>query len=286
VSVGVTQKIRSVVVGVNGEATSEAALRWAAGEALALDVPLTICRTYRSSAFAREVGPNPPLERLRRVDPLLDGWLTESAGIRADVVVRIGRTRAEVAEFAGYRDVAVVPARDSRWLAPLAARRAGWPNSLRSAVTVVVRASRSAVGPQAGHVVIAVGDPAAAGPAIDFGFAYAARHDRPVFVFHAGAGPTDEVWVDDRLLETHLVAPPLDLDRLAAAIEQAHLAHPGVLVRHGISRLGPAGALITASLGAALLVVGSHKSRAGALFTGSMDRLAQARAGCSVAVVK
>jgi nucleotide-binding universal stress UspA family protein len=94
------------------------------------------------------------------------------------------------------------------------------------------------------------------------------------------------VWVDDTLLETHLVVPSAGLELLDAEVEPWHHAYPGVPVRRAVLPGDPARTLASVSRGAPLLVVGDRRLREPLrLLLGSVSRRMLMHAPTSVAVV-
>lgn len=157
-------------------------------------------------------------------------------------------------------------------------------------VVVAVRPTTPPVdvtaGPFAGHVVVGVGDGAPAQAAIAFAFVYADRHHKPIAAVHAGAVEPAGVWVDDSRTDVHLTAYPFDLDLLEAAVNDAHDAHPDVPVRRFVLRDAAEQALVAASAGAVLLVVGDRgRNPLTRRLLGSVSRHVVRHARCSVAVV-
>jgi len=135
-------------------------------------------------------------------------------------------------------------------------------------------------------VVVGV-DKGCAAP-LEFAFTFAARHGMPVAAVHIGGGPAAEggVWVDDTLLETHLVVPSAGLDLLDAAVEPWHHAYPEVPVRRAVLPGEPARTLASVAHGAPLLVVGDRGRREPLrLLLGSVSRRMLMHAPTTVAVV-
>jgi nucleotide-binding universal stress UspA family protein len=87
-------------------------------------------------------------------------------------------------------------------------------------------------------------------------------------------------------METHLLGPERGLEALDAALDTVRSEYPGVPVRRAVMRARAGKALVHASSGAALLVVGDRRLPAVARrLLGSVSRHVLLSAHCPVAVV-
>lgn len=137
----------------------------------------------------------------------------------------------------------------------------------------------------AGQVVVGIDDSPETADAVGFAFAQASARGVGLVAVHAW-------WIDPTLLPP---AMPVDWNELGASdqgIIDAVLApwkarYPDVKVARVLARLRTAAALVTASAGAELLVVGS-RGRGGfaSLLLGSVSRKVLQHAACPVAVVR
>lgn len=278
----------TVAAGVDGRPGGWQALSWAAEEAGRTAARLLICRFYAPGSAGAALPAAPAPDRLALADPHL-------AEVVAALAARLGGDRVQVRVGSGdplhlLRRVAervglmVVGAGHEYGvgMGSIATHLAG-----HGVVPVVaVRPLADPTGPFAGHVVVGVdkGFPAPLG----FAFGFAARQGMPVAAVHVGAGPVTEggVWVDDRLLETHLVAPSAGLDLLDAEVEPWHHAYPEVPVRRAVLPGDPAQTLASVARGAPLLVVGDRGRREPLrLLLGSVSRRMLMHAPTTVAVV-
>jgi nucleotide-binding universal stress UspA family protein len=92
--------------------------------------------------------------------------------------------------------------------------------------------------------------------------------------------------VQDNQTQVHLMPHAFDLNLLEGAVMAAHQAYPDVPVRRFVLRERAPSALVSASCGAVLLVVGDRGRTAVARrVLGSVSRHVIGRAHCSVAVV-
>lgn len=92
--------------------------------------------------------------------------------------------------------------------------------------------------------------------------------------------------MDDTLAEIHLMPHAFDFDLLQAALNDAHETYPDVPVRRFVLRERPDTALVSASTGAYLLVVGDRgRGPVTRRMLGSVSRHVVRHAHCSVAVV-
>jgi nucleotide-binding universal stress UspA family protein len=273
---------RSVVVGVDGSASSDAALDWAASQAAAEDLPLVLLTAVstpapQSAAWLAAHGID---ERRLRVQ------LKEEARAllrRCDRRVHEDHPDARDALLDADAGLLVV---GTRGLGPVSRLLLG---SVASTVvkhgtcpTVVVRSAHpSGTG---GGVVVGVaggaGDPAA----VDVAFRIASTRGLTLTAFHSF---WDVVGVDEER-DIARDEPGYDdqWELVAGAVASAAARHPDVEVRHRLSRGFADERLIRASRGADLLVVGHRrKPFLSELVYGSVTPHLVEHAHCSVAVV-
>jgi nucleotide-binding universal stress UspA family protein len=282
-----------ILVGIDGTSASWDALSWATDDLAvrpAMDGPrrLAMHRTYPSGTLGAAIGNPPDMARLTLADPGLARRFHQVRQMLADDDVTLSVHTSDLSDrliAAATADSTVViaaPDRDINTATRIAAHAPG--------VVVAVRPTTPApdvtAGPFAGHVVIGVADGASAQAAVRFAFDYADRHHKPVAAVHADAIEPAGAWVEGEHPTVHLIPYAFDLDLLDAALADAHAAHPTVPVRRFILREHAGQALVSASSGAVLLVVGDRgRNQIARRVLGSVSRHVVRHAHCSVAVV-
>lgn len=282
----------TICVAVDGTAASGDALSWAERELTSRPIDrgrrMIICRSYGSGIADTCLPSSPDATWLALADPGLDRKLRNiRQRLLADdisVDVSIGSVAHRVRAHAAADGLTVVAAseRAVRAVADIAGHMPG--------VVVAVRPTTPPAGitggPFADHVVVGVNG-ASSRAAVWFAFDYAERHGKPIAAVHARATDPGGAWVDDDdPTDVHLTPYAFGLDRLEAAIADAHETWPDVPVRRFVLRERPETALVRASAGAILLVVGDRgRPTIARRFLGSVSRHAVRAAHCSVAVV-
>lgn len=119
-----------------------------------------------------------------------------------------------------------------------------------------------------------------------FGFRYADRHRAPIVAVNVSDDRRGDVWVDDRMLETHLVQADPALALLDGEVEPWRLAYPRLVVRRAVFDGPTAAGLLRAAACARLLVMGSHgHGRLYHAVVGSVAEECIRAAVCPVAVI-
>jgi nucleotide-binding universal stress UspA family protein len=134
------------------------------------------------------------------------------------------------------------------------------------------------------HVVVGVDGSPAAREALEFAFAFAADHRRPLVAAMVGAHHENDVWFDDTMMETHLDGDPEAARALQAEVEPWHHKFPEVEIKRALIAGAPVDGLRRIGATAALLVVGTAGDGPAAM--GSVSRGLVDRAPCPVAIVK
>jgi nucleotide-binding universal stress UspA family protein len=152
---------------------------------------------------------------------------------------------------------------------------------------VVVRPTLGYPGaPFAGHVVVGVDGSSAARAALQFGYRYAARHRMPIAAVHVTSESAGDLWFDECILETHFAVEPPALAMLANQIGVLGRRDPDIVIKRAMYGGETAEALLRASAGAALLVVGRADGGVAPYFrAGSVREALAYHAGCTLAVV-
>ena len=307
--------VRPVVVGYQDE-TSDAALDWAAQEAVRRGAPLRVVHAYAPEvSYPWGYGYLVPA---MTIDDVADRVRENATSTVQDAAQRV-RDRypdAELLESVANTDAAgalVTASKDAGIVVTGARARYHWPASLMSTalavashaecpVVVVPAPSEPGHGrpaqkaelldeserlsnATAGQVVVGVDDSPECADAIGFAFAQAAAQGVGLAAVHAW-------WVDARLLSGEDLtgwADVIDEDRIAmsSALAPWQSRYPDVKVQRLTSRFPVPQALCAAAEGAELLVVGS-RGRGGfaSLLLGSVSRAVLQRATCPVAVVR
>lgn len=297
---------RPVVAGYEDH-HSEAALEWAAREALRLGTALHVLHTYApETAYPWGYGYPVPAADIQRVEAMTREGSVKVLGEAADrvherhpdleVTATLARSSATAALVEASHDCStlVVGRRPRRSWSP-ALGSVSLPVAAHAACPVVVVPEPREDGgdlapvedpsrrPAAGRVVVGVEDSPECVDAVGFAFAQASARAVGLTAVHA--------WWVDPALATPLVT---DWDEVADAqqlVTDALLApwrnrYPDVPVARVLARSDPSVALVTAAQAAELLVVGS-RGRGGfaSLLLGSVSRRVLAHATCPVAVV-
>jgi nucleotide-binding universal stress UspA family protein len=281
---------RTIAVGVDGRPGGWQALSWAAEEAVSSGLRLVVCRCYPPGGSGAALPPDPTPDRLALADPhlaeVVAGWAARLGGDRIQVRVSSGDPLRLLRRIADQAGLMVVGAGHSYGVG--SGTIASHLAAHAVAPVVAVRPTPDMAGPFAGHVVVGVDQPGPAAVAVEFAFRFADRHGLPLAAVHVGDGPTTEggVWVDDALLETHLVVPSPGLDLLDTQVEPWHHAFPEVPVRRAVLPGHPAHTLASVVRGAPLLVLGDRgRAEPLRLLLGSVTRRMLADAPTCVAVV-
>ncbi|TCO42416.1 nucleotide-binding universal stress UspA family protein [Kribbella antiqua] len=286
---------RAVVVGVDGSVSAQGALAWAAAEASSRHCPLRIVHAFswpmlgnpldmtfvgdmnnglqsaaewiltEAEAHAREVAPDIKVIANLFVGPAAPTLLSEAQA--ADLVVvgsrgvggfrglLVGSVSATVAAHAPCPVVVVHPHGDGT----------AFPSS------------------PTGRIVVGVDGSEISAAAIRFAFQQAARRHIGITAVHA-ATPTRQ---HPSLRVPADIVDQIDRQLFAEAMESKRVLFPAIDVQTRLAHAHPAQALIDASAGAELVVVGSH-GRGGfaGMLLGSVSQAVLQHAACPVAVVR
>ena len=269
--------VNGIVAGYDGSPGSEEALDWAAKEARAHGLVLTVCHVWGRAV------PNDAAADL--------------AGKYGECVIARGVRHAQAAMGAGDVRPLLVSGSPADVLCDLSASaemvvlgylgRGGLAGLLLGSVSSQVAAhARGAVivvrghwRPVPGHVprpiVVGADGSGASQPAVRFAFAEAALRDVPVLAVCALAD-APSILGGARLLEA-------DFEQ---ALGKCEADYPTVIVRRQVVQGAPRGALLDAASGAQLLVVGA-RGRCGlrGMMLGSVSMAALHYSPCPVAVV-
>jgi len=279
--------VRPVVVGVDGSASAYRAVEWAAGEAHRRGVGLRLVR-----AFSWTTADHPTGWVARYRDEMLDVSRRQVAravriaadtrpDVEAESQVAIGAPSEVLSSEARRAQLLVLGDRGLGEVAGLVLGSVAVSLAARGACpVVVVRGERAGAD---GPVVVGVDGSPVSEAALAFAFDAAAARGVDLVAVHAWS-PTA---IDEEL------ASLVEWD---ASVESAVLAerlagwgqkYPQVAVRRTVVRDGAVRALVTASAGAQLVVVGSRgRGNAAGLLLGSVSHGVLHGAHCPVAVVR
>jgi nucleotide-binding universal stress UspA family protein len=243
----------TIATGVGGGAGWQA-LAWALQEAAVTEGRLEICHVCPAESPLANRTATVPVGLLELADPPLARAVaaakTRLGGNRVTLTVRAGRVDRALVDTSAHGDLMVVAAggRTTRQVATHA-----------HCPVVVVRPDTGARhGPFAGHVVVGIDGSPPSRNALEFGFAYAATHRRPLVAVHVTPHCGNDFWVDDQMLETHLADEPAALAMPCAEVEPWTHEYPTVAVRRAVFADRPLAGLMRAAAGARLLVVGDR----------------------------
>ena len=276
-----TGSANGILVGYDGSRCSQEALLWAAREATARRLPLTICHAWalgctlprhelEVQALVREASEQVIAEGARRGADLM-GWLP----VRPLLVE--GSAAAALCAGSREADLVVVGHRgyggiDGQVIGSVSSQVA----ACASGPVVVVRGHwRPAAGYAPGPVVAGADGSAGSRAAVEFAFAEAELHDASVLAVCALAdAPGTLGGARDLEEEFH------------QAIDESEKAHPGTAVQRHVAMGGARSELLYAVKDAQLLVVGS-RGRGGmpGMLLGSVVQALMSHAPCPVAVI-
>ncbi|HET7015730.1 MAG TPA: universal stress protein [Streptosporangiaceae bacterium] len=270
-----------ILVGYDGSPFSQEALLWAAREATARRLPLTLCHAWvlgcalprhelAVKALAREAGERVIVEGVRRGGDLM-GWLP----VRPLLVE--GSASATLCAASRESDLVVVGHRgyggiDGQVIGSVSSQVA----ACASGPVVVVRGHwRPAAGYAPGPVVVGADGSAGSRTAVEFAFDEAALHDASVLAVCALADAPGTLGGARELEE-----------EFHQAIDESEKAHPGIAVQRQVAMGGARPELLHAVQDAQLLVVGS-RGRGGmaGMPLGSVVQALISHAPCPVAVI-
>jgi nucleotide-binding universal stress UspA family protein len=235
----------TIVTGVGGGAGWQA-LAWALDEAAATEGRLAICHVCPADSPLVTGSGAVPVGLLELVDPPLARAVAAArsrlGGDRVTLSVHSGRVDRVLVDASTHADLMVIAAggRTTHRVAthahcPVVVVRPGAPPR----PTAFPEANHARHAPFAGHVVVGVDGSAPSLAALEFGFAYAAAHRRP-------------------LAAVHITAEPGAPAALAAEVAPWIDEYPLVAVEQAVYAGRPLPGLMRAAAGAALLVVGDR----------------------------
>ena len=285
-----------VVVGVDGSAPSLAALRWAAGEARLRGRPLHVIHCFVWPSFAAGYGlipddwfdPRPRVEAQRLMAEWIEQARAMAGGVLVTGVVVDGPAAPVLIEESREAATVVVGTRGTGGFAGLLLGSVATQVATHAhGPVVVVRPDFDPQTASGQRVVVGVDGSDAADVAAGYAFAIAAERSVELVAVRAWNPPKPPWRIDVRPLV-------MDVDEIATAemgllrssLARWEAAYPHVRVEQCLVAEHAANALVSASQGAQLLVVGS-RGRGGLLgrLLGSVSLRVLHHADCAVAVV-
>ncbi|WP_073952120.1 universal stress protein [Streptomyces kebangsaanensis] len=287
-----------VLAGVDGSERSLAAAGWAAREAASRGVPLRL--VHASPPLPDTAVPGPAVDRLHHMGAQMLQRVVADLGDRCPDV-EVGGEQADgdpaTALLVAARDAGllVVGTRGTGGFGGLAVGRVALRTAAAAPCPVVLVPERSGVfgeeGPAArGAAQVVVGFDAhrPVGEVADFAFSAADSRGADLRAVQAWAFPAEAVSPRTLVVteEDRATWEDQEVLRLSDALRPWREKYPGVAVRTDVMLLHPAEALLNASRGAALLVVGRRTDpRAPEGRLGPVTHAVLHHARCPVAVV-
>lgn len=277
-----------IVVGVDGSAAGDAALRLAAREARVRSVPLSLVYAWLPFPLY-DTGLWPPVRVLSTVDDLEDAQRDVLDRVETSLrafapglpyTSQLVREQPTNALLDASRDAALLvvggraPGSHPAWLGPLVSHLAARAQCPLVVVPGVARSDQ-------GGVVVGVDGSELSGEATEFAFEQAERWETDLTAVLSVPNPGP---VDSPRFEEHYEQERCSLSRALAGMGERF---PDVKVTELVTVDKPLEALLAASVGARLVVVGSH-GRGVILRTalGSVSAALLRSASCAVAVVR
>jgi nucleotide-binding universal stress UspA family protein len=256
-----------ILVGVDGSAPSLAAIDFAIGEAKLRDLPLHLIHV------AGEPGDLEPAQILRAALDRAGGRDTGEIVTGDASTVLIGRSAGARLVIVGHRGAGGFA---ELLLGSVSGRLAAYA----ACPVIVVRGT-----PGDGDIVVGVDGSEAGAAAVGFACDEADRRGALLVALHAPAGPQFS-GPSDALIYDHRYEEARVSKLLFEAVEGWHHQHPDIRIRRTVRWVPAARALVDASQGAQLLVVGARGVGGfpGARLGGVCHTLLH-HAGCPVAVV-
>lgn len=273
-----------VVVGYDGSATSDEALRWATKEAERRHAPLRIVEVFEVVIMPRpypsQVVPSAELRKAREsgLSAVAKTIRERHPQLTVETAVLEGMAAPELIEQTAHARLLVVGSRGLGGFAGLLLGSVAVQVGAHAQCPVVVVPQDLRPRMRDKHtVVVGVDGSKESAKAIDFAFDQASAGDATVVALHAWRptlfDDTDPTEAADALV--------------SAALAGARAEHPGTEVDQRVVRDHPIQALLNASLSADLVVVGSrgHGGFAG-LLLGSVSQGVLHHTHCPVAIVR
>ncbi|GIH23377.1 hypothetical protein Aph01nite_16870 [Acrocarpospora phusangensis] len=280
---------RDVVVGVDGSPASLAAVRWAADDAARIPAPLRIVHVLDRHPYQIAKFPDPELgdQLARSAARILETAKREAEDRRPGLEITTqmieGRPAEMLREQAAGAAELVVGTRGMGGFAGAVMGSVSMTVAGHAPGPVIVIRSLPEV--PSGEIVVGVDDSSACEPAIAYAFEQARARGAGLRAVHAWQVPV------------HAYAPEItyEMDEIrtaqhaviAGVLDSWRERYPDVKVTDDVRCGHPVEALVDASQGADLLVIGCHgRGAISSILLGSVSRGILHHAACPVAVVR
>jgi len=280
-----------IVVGVDGSASSTAAVRWAAAEAARHRVPLKLVHAYLLPSRGYPEVVLSGYEVRRALEEQGRQWLAEAEAVArgtADVEVSVSL------EHSGAAGAMVWESKRARLVVLGSRGLGGFTGMIVGSVAVAVVAHGECPvvvvreeAPAEGPVVVGIDGSPASEQAIGFAFEAASMRDTTLVAVHAWSEFAVDGPFGDRITADWAQVEDEERRVLAERLAGWQEKFPDVRVDRVVVRERPARALLTLAAGAALVVVGS-RGRGGfkGMLLGSTSQTLVHHAPCPLAVVR
>ncbi|MEW9531758.1 universal stress protein [Microbispora sp. NPDC049125] len=278
-----------IVVAVDGSPASLAAVEWAVDDAVRVRAPLRIVHVVDRFPYEITKFPDPGLgDHLARTAARIlqkgrETALDRNPGVAVTTAILEGRPARALCQQAGEAAELVLGTRGMGGFAGAVVGSVSMHVAGHAPGPVVV--VRHLPEPARGEIVVGLDDSPACRPALAYAFEQARRRASSMRALHAWQMPV------------HVYAPeiPYDMDEIRTAqhavaaglLGEWREEYPDVKVIEDVRCAHAVEALVDASSGADLLVVGSHgRGALGSAVIGSVSRGVLHHAHCPVAVVR
>ena len=284
-----TEQVDGLLVAVDGSDPSLLAVDWAATESVASGRSLALCHVVDTRPMVDLPMPPDLLGELdKRAEQVLDRAVVRAhrahPALLCTRLVRHGEPAQELAAAADLAEATVLGSRgSSRFAALLLGSVSSEVSAHANNPVVVVHPTAHRTGP----VLIGVDGSDRSAHALEWGFDYAARHQLGVQAMHVFPDPMGTPSLGLPSNADHGRAREIAERYLAQAVAPLADRYPEVAVDEGACGGSAARALVDASRGASLLVVG-HRGHGGftGLLLGSVSQTVLRHAHCPVAVIR
>lgn len=260
--------VEEVVVGFDGTPESETALRWAAGEAVALGAFLTVLHAIETPGLARSRGRGGELHAAlseRSATVAHQGAQLARAAeptLRVGSIGVVGGAAAELIAHSASADLLVVGRRRRGHVLAAALGSVSFAVSMHARCPVVVCPTGATVGTSSRPVVVGVDGSSGSTAALDLAGTLAAATGSAVTVVGAFQGSSaGGGWDEAFPPPTHMsgaAAAAAARDEVATAVLHLRARHPDLQVEGTTVEGDAVDVLVAASSGVAAVVVGSR----------------------------